>query len=337
MSRDLAFAVIPAFRASDSIERVVRRTLEVVDVVIVVDDGCPEATAAVLERAVVDERLVILRHESNRGVGAAVKTGIEEALRRGASVVFKIDADDQMDVRFVPQMLECLRRHPDAVLVKGNRFAEASTLQTMPKFRLIGNSALTFLVKFASGYWTVVDPTNGFIAMRASMLKRVNLSRLADRYFFEIDLLCSLGLQRVPIAELQMPAIYGNERSSLVIRRVLGDFLRRLATRTVRRFVLNYVVTEINVGSLYAIIGVPLICFGTVFGGYEWYESALSGIPRETGTVIFALLVFMIGFQLTLQAIAYDVQFAPRTYKARIEEDAVAEETLVSVPVGSNF
>jgi glycosyltransferase involved in cell wall biosynthesis len=307
-------AVIPAYRAAKTLKRVVARALAVADAVVVVDDACPDNSAAVLDA---DSRVRIVRHDRNRGVGGATKTGIAVAAAWGAEYIVKVDADDQMDTSYVPVMIEILDRNPDIDMVKGNRFADVATVRTMPLARFIGNSGLTFLVKFSSGYWTLVDPTNGFIAIRAEALRHVALERLADRYFFEIDLLCSFGLRRRTIAELEMPAIYAGETSSLSVSHALVAFPWRLFTRFVRRFLVNYVVVEINVASFCALLGIPLLFLGTVFGGVEWAHALATGIPRTTGTVVLALLLFMLGFQLTLQALLYDVQFSTRTIKVR--------------------
>ena len=264
-----------------------------------------------------DPRVRVLRHDVNRGVGGATKTGIAEALRLGAEYIVKIDADDQMNPEFVPEMIEVLERDPDVDLVKGNRFADPATLRTMPVARLIGNAGLTLMIKFSSGYWTIVDPTNGFIALRAAAVAKPDLTDLADRYFFEIDLLCMLGLRRRTIAELEMPAIYGSERSSLSIPHTLLSFPPKLAARFFRRLLINYLIVEVNLGSLCGLIGIPLLIVAVVFGGHEWAISSYEGIPRPTGTIVLSLLLFMTGFQLSLQALMYDVQFAPRTLKLR--------------------
>jgi len=308
-------AVIPTYRASRTIERVVSAALVFVDEIIVVDDACPENSAALV--AGIDPRVEVLHHPKNLGVGGATKTGFRRALERSADFVVKIDADDQMDAMHIPDLIRALIAAPDLALVKGDRFVDPATLRTMPRLRLIGNSGLTFLVKIASGYWTLVDPTNGYFAMRAEDLERLDLGALDDRYFFEIDLLCALGRQKAPIAELEIPAIYRGEPSSLSIRHSLRTFPFRLADRFLRRLLVNYLISEINVGSLCALVGLPMLLIAVIFGGAEWAKSAATGIPRPTGTIILALLLFMIGFQLTLAAVIYDVQFCVRTVKLR--------------------
>jgi glycosyltransferase involved in cell wall biosynthesis len=313
--RGTVAVVIPAYRAGATIAAVVEKTLRVADVVIVVDDACPERCGDVVRGS--DARVRVMRHERNRGVGGATKTGITQALELGVDYIVKIDADDQMDTAYVPDMIDALETRPEIDVVKGNRFGDPATLRSMPASRLFGNAGLTLLVKFSSGYWTIVDPTNGFIAMRAAALRQIAVERLADRYFFEIDLLCQLGLGKRVIAELEMPSIYAGEHSSLSIPRVLLSFPPKLAARFVRRLLVNYLVVEINVGSLCGLVGFPLLLVAILFGGHEWLISSASGVPRPTGTIILALLLFMIGFQLSVQALLYDVQFSTRTVKLR--------------------
>jgi glycosyltransferase involved in cell wall biosynthesis len=309
--------VIPAFRAAATIVGVVERALTIADAVVVVDDACPERCGERVRAAFEPGRVHVVAHEENRGVGGATKTGLAFARRLGATFAVKLDADDQMDAACVPRMIDILRRHPAIAMVKGNRFAHVSTLREMPIIRLIGNAALTLLVKFSSGYWTIVDPTNGFLAIRIGALDEATATRLSDGYFFEIDLICALGLRRMVIAELEMPPVYRDAPSSLSIGRVVASFPGLLLSRFVRRLLVNYLVCEINVGSLCALFGVPLLLFSLVFGLDQWHESLSSGIPRPTGTIILSLLLFMVGFQLSLQACLYDVQFATRTVTFR--------------------
>jgi hypothetical protein len=101
---------------------------------------------------------------------------------------------------------------------------------------------------------------------------------------------------------------------------VLFSFPPKLFARYLRRLLVNYLIVEINVGSLCALAGLPLLLIASVFGGHEWAISISSGVSRPTGTIILALLLFMIGFQLSMQALLYDVQFATRTLKVRPKE-----------------
>ena len=293
---------------------VVRQALDYADVVIVVDDACPDGSGARVREAFGDQtRVRVLTRAHNGGVGAAVKTGVGHALEHGADVIVKIDADGQMDCSFIPIIRTLFSENPALVCVKGNRFLDASVLKKMPTIRLVGNAMLSLFSKFASGYWNIIDPTNGYLAFNARILTMLPWQAFADSYFFEISVLCELGLKRLPILELEMPTIYTEVPSSLSIRRVAFEFPPRLLRLIARRILLQYFVFDINLASVYLTIGTLLLAFGLVFGGYEWVISWMTGVARPLGTVMLATVPFLMGFQLFLNALMHDVQFAPKT------------------------
>ena len=130
-------------------------------------------------------RRALLWHESNRGVGGAMKTGFQAVLALDADVVVKVDADGHMDPAMIPDFIEPILRG-DADVTKGNRFAYLGFIRRMPFWRRLGNLGLSFLVKAASGYWHAFDPTNGYIAVRQwEVLEEMDRDRLADGFFFE--------------------------------------------------------------------------------------------------------------------------------------------------------
>jgi hypothetical protein len=295
----------------------VERALAFAATVIVVDDACPQRSAdAVEERFGSSDRVVVIRRAENGGVGAATKTGIERALELGADVIVKIDADDQMDASRIPEMEEVLGAHPDVALVKGNRFTDASVLEIMPKARFVGNAVLSILAKFASGYWSLLDPTNGFLAFNARILRTLNWRAFADSYFFELSVLCSLGLRREKLAEVEMTAIYSTAPSSLSIRRVIMTFPPLLAQAFVRRILMQYLLLDFNVGSLCLLVGAVLTTAGVIFGSQQWYFSIASGIARPTGDIMIVALTLMFGCQLLFAALLYDVLLTSSVLRA---------------------
>jgi glycosyltransferase involved in cell wall biosynthesis len=139
-------------------------------------------------------------HDANRGVGAAFLTGMRYAIERGADIIVKIDADGQMDPSQVAALI-----HPivsgQADYVKGDRFFFLGNAASMPSARLFGNLVLSFLTKLSSGYWTIMDPTNGFLAIHARVAELLDDQQIAKRFFFETDLLFHLGLIRAKVVE----------------------------------------------------------------------------------------------------------------------------------------
>lgn len=249
-----------------------------------------------------------------------MKTGIQRALDGSADVIVKLDADGQMDPSYIPSIVELFEADSNLAYVKGNRFFDSRVLSRMPAIRLFGNSLLSLLTKFASGYWNILDPTNGYLAFNGRLLPAVNWQKLADGYFFEISALCELGLKRATIAEMEMDTIYGRELSSLSISRTIFAFPPKLVKHFLRRILLQYFLFDINLGSLYILAGFALTGFGTAFAAFEWVQSLLTGVPRTTGTVMLGVLPFLMGFQLLLNALLYDVQFAAKSTRELLSQ-----------------
>ena len=271
--------MIPAYRVAQHVEGVIARVPPEVGHIIVVDDASPDLLQDVLGR-LSESRLIVLRHEVNLGVGAAMKTGFRKALELGADIIVKIDGDGQMDPALIPEFIEPIISG-EADFTKGNRFDDLSVIRAMPFVRRAGNLALSFLVKLASGYWHAFDPTNGYVALRGVVLERISPKRLADRYFFEISLLCEAYFARAVLQDIPMKPVYADETSSLSPLSALGDFAPRLVGRSVKRIFLSYFMRDFNVVSVFLLAGVPALVFGIVWSAYHWIQSARLMVVAE--------------------------------------------------------
>ena len=307
--RPVVTAILPAYRTASTIRSVIERIPVEVDHVVVVNDASPDNLDEVLSE-ICDPRLLVLRHRENRGVGGAMKTGFAKALELGSDVIVKLDSDGQMDPALLTSLTEPLLRG-QADFSKGNRFFDLSMIRNMPVVRRIGNLALSFLVKLASGYWGLFDPCNGYLALSGPLLRSLEFRRLADRYFFEISLLCEANLARAVLRDVPMPVVYGDEVSSLSPVRTLFGFAPRLIGRALRRIGLTYFLRDFNVVSVFITAGLPSMAFGTVWSLHYWYKSYLTGVVASTGTVMVGTLPIILGFQLLLQAIVLDIQNEP--------------------------
>jgi len=297
--------VVPAFQAQDTIASVLASVPPGVHHIFVVDDSSPDATALRVE-AIGDPRVHLIRHDQNRGVGGAVKSGYRAALDAGCEVVVKMDADGQMDPSFVPDLVRPLLTG-EAGYAKGNRLWSLEASRSMPRRRLLGNLVLSMATKAASGYWNILDPTNGFTAIRADVLRRLDWRHVQDRYFFETSLLVELHLLRVPVRDVFMPAVYGPARSSLHLVPTALEFSARLARALARRLALEYVLLDIRPGTVFGALGAALLLFGAGFGGYHWVLGEVTGLSSLPGTVMVAAVPFIVGVQLLLQALLLDM------------------------------
>ncbi len=231
--------VIPCYRVGRDILKVIEKIDSDIGKIYVVDDSCPLNTGDIVERNCDDPRIRVIRHLTNQGVGAAVKSGYSEALVNGAKIIVKLDGDGQMNPVEIPRLIGPIILG-QADYAKGNRFLSKEVWTSMPPVRLVGNIALTFISKVSSGYWKISDPNNGFTAISSDALSKLEMLKISDSYFFESDMIFNLGLQNARITDVSIPAIYSGEESSLKISKSLVEFsykhLRNFCTRMVKKF-----------------------------------------------------------------------------------------------------
>ena len=182
----------------------------------------------------------------------------------------------------------------------------------MPRTRILGNFALTFLTKAASGQWNVADPQNGYVALRRDVFERMPPAGLSRRWFFENDLLVETNILGVPVCDVALPARYSQETSSLRIGRVLTTFPCLLFHRFWRRVWRRYVLFDSSPVAVLLFAGTPMLLWGCAFGAVEWVRSLRTGVVATTGTVMLSVLPLILGFQMLLQALLLDIQATPR-------------------------
>jgi len=186
---DKIAVIIPCYKVEKHIAKVVEKIPEFVSSIILVNDASPDNTGKIIEQIKSgNKKVTILTHSKNQGVGGAMISGFKEALKQNINIVVKIDGDGQMDSSQIEKMIKVLKS-TDCNFCKGNRFFDRKDLKTMPPIRRFGNIGLSFLIKMASGYWNISDPSNGFLCISAEVLKRLDFTRISKRFFFECSLL----------------------------------------------------------------------------------------------------------------------------------------------------
>ncbi|MEP7135682.1 MAG: glycosyltransferase family 2 protein [Chloroflexota bacterium] len=312
LSQKAIAAVIPCYRVEREIGPLIASLPGYIKYVIVVDDASPDETSKiVLKAAERDRRIVLIRHESNLGVGGAMITGFRKALELNAQLIVKIDGDGQMDPAQLPNLLSPIIQGR-ADYTKGNRFRDFQALQKMPIVRRIGNMALGFLTKAATGYWNLFDPTNGFVAIHGKVLAQLQLERIEHGYFFEISMLANLYLLGAVIKDVPMPARYGSEVSSLSVRRSLIEFPAKLLRTFLRRLILKNLIYDFSMASIYMLASLPLLLFGFIFGISKWAQYSALKLPAPTGTVMLPTLSVILGIQFLIAAIEIDLRSTPK-------------------------
>ena len=314
----LVAVVIPCYRVTRHILEVLARIGPEVTGIYCVDDGCPDGSGRIVEEQSRDPRVKVLRHSENRGVGGATITGYRAALAAGYDIVLKIDGDGQMDPASAPSFIAPIRQGW-CDYTKGNRFFHSDVLRRMPPIRLVGNAGLSILTKMSSGYWNIIDPTNGYTAIHADVLRELPLGDISNRYFFESDMLFHLNILGAVAVDIPMPAHYGDEHSGLSAMEAIPEFFILNVRNFFRRLLLNYLIRDFNIATIQTLFGVLLLCFGLAFGSEAWVASAATGMATSAGTIMLAALPIILGMQFLLAAVAYDIQSVPtRTLHLRL-------------------
>ena len=302
--------VIPAYKVSNQILRVLSSIDKSIKFIVVVDDACPEATGELVLRKCLDKRVNVIRHPTNLGVGGATKTGYSRALELGADVIVKVDGDGQMKLTDLDTLIQPIVEGL-ADYSKGNRFYNIEQIHSMPKIRIIGNLVLSFFAKFSSGYWNIFDPNNGFTAISAPILKTLPLEKIDNRYFFESDMLFRLYLSRAKVVDVPLDAIYADEVSNLKISRSIFEFFGKHLRNTVKRIFYVYYLRDFGLASLELPLGIGLGTFGTILGLRSWIHSVSLGIATNTGTQILVAISCLASLQLILSFADFDSRNFP--------------------------
>jgi dolichol-phosphate mannosyltransferase len=311
-NRDASFqdlricVVIPAYKVSKQILRVIDSIGPEVTSILVIDDACPEKSGDFVLQNVNDSRVEVIKHHSNLGVGGAVKTGYRRALELNSNVVVKVDGDGQMDATKILELISPILNE-SVEYTKGNRFFEIEAIRAMPKIRIIGNLGLSFMTKLSTGYWRIFDPNNGFTAISGKSLSRLPLDKIDNGYFFESDMLFRLGLIDAEVLDIPIASIYADEVSNLQVRRVVIEFPVKHFRNFWKRILYVYYLREVNLASLELPAGFMLTVFGIGIGLKNWINGLLTGQESGTGALILTAMSILTGLQLILAFFSYDM------------------------------
>ncbi|WP_101298332.1 glycosyltransferase family 2 protein [Halegenticoccus soli] len=310
-------AVVPAYNEGGFIGEVIDTLPEFVDRAYVVDDGSTDGTWGEIVRHAeranerwraeaprtdggvgFDRRVVPVRHERNRGVGGAIKTGYGRALEDGVDVTTVISGDGQTEPDIVERIIRPVA-DGRADYAKGNRL-RGRDRDSMPPFRQFGNFVLSLLTKIASGYWKVADPQNGSTAISHEALVELDLDSLYEDYGFANDLLVRLNVHGMRVADVSRRAVYKDETSHIryktfvprLSKLLLRDFLWRLRAK--------YLTDDFH--------PLPFFYYFGAFAASVGLLSLFRRIARRDGDALDALTLFLLGWLFMLFAMVFDLR-----------------------------
>jgi glycosyltransferase involved in cell wall biosynthesis len=201
--------VVPAYNEEVLITRVIETMPEYVDHIVVVDDASQDRTADVVLEHQKDlgDRLVLLRHEENQGVGGAIATGYRWCRDRKIDAVAVMAGDAQMNPHDLPALLDPVV-NGEADYTKGNRLFTGDAWNQIPKVRYLGNSAMSLLTKIASGYWHVADSQSGSTVINLKALRTIDWDKMYARYGQPNDLLVRLNVHSFRVQDVPVEPVY---------------------------------------------------------------------------------------------------------------------------------
>ena len=303
--------VIPSYKVKKHIVGVLKQIPKFVWRIYVIDDACPENTGNYVLSNFTDSRITVICNKINQGVGGAVMTGYHAAVEDGADIIVKLDGDGQMNPSLIPVLIAPILSG-EADYTKGNRFFNLEGLRKMPRSRLFGNTILSFITKITSGYWDLFDPTNGYTAIHSEVARLLPYNKISKRFFFETDLLFRLNTLRAVVIDIPMDAYYGDEESNLKISKSVMEFVAKHILCLSKRIFYNYYLRDMSLASIELPIGFFLAMFGVIYGGWHWLFAVMEGIITPVGTVMLSAVTILVGLQLILAFLSYDIATVPR-------------------------
>jgi glycosyltransferase involved in cell wall biosynthesis len=300
--------VIPAYNEELLISATLAGIPSFVDRVFVVDDASTDSTVGLAHTAAAgDPRIVVIGHERNRGVGAAVVTGYKRAIAEELDVICVMNGDNQMDPVELQHLIDPVVLG-ELDYAKANRLFSGEAWNLIPHYRYLGNAILSLLTKIASGYWHVADSQAGYSAISLEMLKQLDLDRIYPGYGYPNDMLVHLNVWSARVRDIPSRPIYGiGERSGIRLRKVIPRISWLLVNGFFWRMFQKYVIRDFH----------PLVFF-YMAGFFTWFLGVVlavvaivqhfAGPPPNAGTAILVALMLTFGVLFTLFAMWFDME-----------------------------
>lgn len=300
-------AILPAYNEEKLIAKTITTLPDYIDDIIAVDDCSSDNTLQIIENlAKEDKRVKAVHLDPNEGIGGAYLHGFEKALGDDMDLVVTMAGDAQCNPDYISKMIDTLI-DDNLDYVKANRFVHLDALQQMPKFRRIGNTIITILTKFSTGYYSIFDSQNGYGVFKAKTLENMPMEAIGRRYDYENTLLIALSIMGAKVKDEPVPAIYGEEVSTIPVFMTTLRALRVVWKGFWKRIYYKYVVYGLHPIALFLFSGLLLTLIGSVCGLFILFEKIFNNLSPSTGTVMLCVLPLILGFQLLLTALTMDV------------------------------
>lgn len=302
--------VIPAYNEEKLILRVLDTMPLFVDKLVVVDDHSVDGTVRAVQSYVdaQPDRVLLIAHEINQGVGGAIATGYKWCRDNNIDAAVVMAGDAQMDPDDLPALLDPVVCG-DVDYSKGNRLISGEAWMKIPRVRYLGNAVLSLLTKIASGYWHVADSQTGYTVASLKVLKTLDLDGIYKRYGMPNDMLVKLNIFNFRVCDVEIKPIYGiGERSGIRPLRIIPKLAWQMSKFFLHRMVQKYIIRDFHPLVFFYLSGFIMFFCGLLFGLYLFMYRILAG-PVEATSTIMAVFLFITGMQSLFFAMWFDMDY----------------------------
>ena len=239
--------VVPCYNEEKQVGKVLAEMPDFIDHIVVIDDMSTDATVSRIEEySRKDKRIVLIRHEKNKGVGGAIASGYKWARDNNSDIAVVMAGDGQMDPVHLPDLIRPVA-NGEVDYTKTNRLMSGKAFEQIPRIRYLGNSILSLLTKIASGYWHIADSQSGYTAIGKKALHLVDWDRMYKRYGQPNDLLVRLNIYNMKVRDIYTEPVYNvGEVSKLKIWKVVFTLSFLLFKRFLFRMREKYIIRDFH-------------------------------------------------------------------------------------------
>ena len=308
--------VVPAYNEAGFVGDTIASVPAFVDRVYVVEDGSTDGTWREIRAAAraendhhdagaFPERVVPIRHDENRGVGGAIKTGYLRAREEDVDLVAVMGADGQMEPDALADLLDPIV-DDRADYVKANRFLGRTSRGDMPKLRFVGNAMLGALTKIASGYWRTGDPQSGYTVISGEALDAVPVEDMYEFYGYCNDLLVKLNVAGMRVLDVPHPPVYGDEESHIKYHTYVPKVSGMLARNFLWRLKTKYLVFDFH--PLVGAYAAGAVSSTVGLAGLAWALPGVGGVASPLARFGAAMSFLLVGALAFVAAMWMDMR-----------------------------
>ncbi len=309
MFKDKTVAVtIPCYNEETQISKVIETMPDYVDKMIIVDDCSKDNTVKIIkEYAEENSKIVFIEHEKNQGVGGAIATGYKWARDNKIDITVVMAGDGQMDPREMPFLLEVVANNR-CDYSKANRLISGKAYQIIPKVRYFGNSVLSLLTKFASGYWHISDSQTGYTAISLKALETIDLDKIFKRYGVPNDILVKLNVYNFKVIDIPQEPVYNvGEKSKMNVPKVTFSISKLLINLFLYRMKEKYIIRDFHPLVFFYFFGITLGLISIpLFARLIYFWIFIGSIPKIK--FLTWMLTLIMSVQFILFAMWFDME-----------------------------